>query len=200
MPSRANALRSLVFLAIAGMSTACAGTGPYVWFSELPADDRRMGDYVIVTGDIVDVSVLGHDDMKVHQKVRGDGRISIPIIGDVTALGVRPSALRTELEGRLKDYIVSPSVTVNVEETPMKISCLGEVKNPGAYAVEPGAGLAEALALAGGLTDYASNDRIFLVRQQPKPLRIRFTYAWLVRNEGRAAAFPLRAGDLLVVE
>jgi polysaccharide export outer membrane protein len=193
-------LRAVLLLAITAASTACAETGTYVWFSELPPDQRQMGDHGIVPGDLVDVRVLGHDDMNVHQRVRGDGRISLPIIGDVNVAGTRPSALKGEIEGRLKDYIVSPSVTVSVEEALVKIACLGEVSKPGAYAVDPGAGLAEALAVAGGLTEYASRDRIFLIRQQPTAVRIRFTYAWLVRNEGQAAAFPLRAGDLVVVE
>jgi polysaccharide export outer membrane protein len=171
-----------------------------VWFNQLPPEQRQSGDYVIVGGDLVDVKVLGHDDMNVHQRVRGDGRISLPIIGDVEARGLHPSMLRGQLEAKLKDYIVSPSVTVNVEAAPMTIPCLGEVSKPGAYPIEPGAGLAEVLAVAGGLTDYASRDRIFLVRQGPAPMRIRFTYEWVVRNEGLAAAFPLRAGDLVVVE
>jgi polysaccharide export outer membrane protein len=190
----------MLCLAVTSASAACAGPGQYVWFSEMPRDQRQSVEFVIVTGDLVDVRVLGHEDMNVHQKVRADGRISIPIIGDVNARGLRPSALRGELEAQLKNYIVSPSVTVNVEATPMTIPCLGEVAKPGAYAVEPGTGLAEVLAHAGGLTDYATRDRIFLVRQQPTPIRIRFTYDWVVRNDGLAAAFPLRPGDLVVVE
>jgi len=200
MSSRVRGVRAVVCLAMASVSTACAGPGSYIWFSQLPPDQRQSGEYVIVGGDLLDVKVLGHEDLNVHQRVRGDGRISIPIIGDVDARGLRPSVLRAQLEARLKDYVVSPSVTVNVEATPMTIPCLGEVTKPGAYAVDPGTGVAEVLAHAGGLTDYATRDRIFLVRQQPAPMRIRFTYDWVLRNEGQASAFPLRPGDLVVVE
>jgi polysaccharide export outer membrane protein len=149
----------------------------------------------------VDVRVLGHEDMGVlKQKVRADGRISVPIIGDVEAHGKRPSALRAEIEGRLKDYFVSPTVTVSVDETPVTIACLGEVSKPGVVPLEPGAGLGRALAQAGGLTDFAHRDRIFVVRQRPTAMRIRFTYEWVLHNEDHAAAFPLRAGDMVVVE
>jgi polysaccharide export outer membrane protein len=190
---------SLVLAAIAPV-WGCASTGQYVWFTQLPPAERQSLEYLIETGDLLDIKVLGHDDMAVHQKVRGDGRISIPIIGDVEARGKRPSGLRGEIEGRLKDYIVSPSVTVNVDDTPMTITCLGEVGKPGAFPLEAGANLAHAIALAGGLTDFAARDRIFVVRQQPTPVRIRFDYEWVLRNEGGAAAFPLRRGDMLVVE
>jgi polysaccharide export outer membrane protein len=183
------------------VSTGCAGPGEYVWYNELPPSQAQPGEYLIDTGDLLDVRVLAHEDMTVlKQKVRADGRISIPIVGDVEARGKRPGALRAEIEARLKDYFVSPSVTISVEEAPKTITCLGEVGKPGAYPLEPGAGLARALALAGGLTDFASRDRIFVIRQKPMPTRIRFTYAWVLRDEGRAAAFPLRPGDLIVVE
>jgi polysaccharide export outer membrane protein len=192
--------RPAVAFAIAGLMTACGPVGPYVWFSQLPPEAHRAEDFLIVAGDAVEINVLGHADMSVKQKVRADGQISMPIIGEIEARNKRPSALRTELEARLKQYIVAPTVTVTVEQTPMTIVCLGEVAKPGAYPIEPGAGLANALALAGGLTDFASRDRIFIVRQQPAPLRVRFTFDWVTRNEGHAAAFPLRPGDLLVVE
>ena len=161
--------------------------GPVRFRSPSPQADRQSLEYLIETGDLLDIKVLGHDDMAVHQKVRGDGPISISIIGDVEARGKRPSGLRGGIEGRLKDYIVSPSVTVNVDDTPMTIACLGEFGKPGAFPVEAGANLAHAIALAGGLTDFAARDRIFVVRQQPTPMRIRFDYEWVLRNEGGAA-------------
>jgi polysaccharide export outer membrane protein len=200
IPAR-RALRALFCFAAISVLSSCAGAGEYVWFSQLPPAQAQFAEYLIDTGDLVDVRVLGHDDMSVlKQKVRADGRLSIPIIGDVEARGKRPSALRAEIEGRLKDYFVSPSVTIAVDETPMTIACLGEVGKAGAYPLEPGAGLARALALAGGLSDYANRDRIFVVRQRPTPMRIRFTYEWVLRNENHAASFPLRAGDVVVVE
>jgi polysaccharide export outer membrane protein len=200
IPAR-RVLRALLCVAMAGVLTSCAGAGEYVWFNQLPAAQAKPAEYLIDVGDLVDVRVLAHEDMSVlKQKVRADGRISVPIIGDVEARGRRPSALRGEIEGRLKDYLVSPSVTVSVDETPMTVAFLGEVGKPGAYPIEPGAGLGKALALAGGLSDYASRDRIFVVRQRPTPLRIRFNYEWVLRNENNAASFQLRAGDMVVVE
>ncbi len=189
-------------LALAGSQAACAGSGTYVWFTQLPAEvTAQNSEYLITTGDVLNVRVLGHEDMNVREKVRPDGRIAIPILGELDARGKRPSALRAELEARLKDYIVLPSVLLNVDEPqPMTIILMGEVTRPGAYPLDANAGLAHALALGGGLTDFASRDSIFVVRQFPSPMRIRFTYLAVSRNIGHAAAFPLHTGDLIVAE
>jgi protein involved in polysaccharide export with SLBB domain len=87
-----------------------------------------------------------------------------------------------------------------VETEPMTVLLLGEVAHPGAFRVEPNVRLAHVLALGGGLTDYASRDSVFVVREQPVPQRIRFTYQAVMRNEGRAGDFPLHPGDLVEVE
>jgi len=179
----------------------CSASGQYVWFTSLPREVANgSADYLINVGDTVDVRVLGHEDVSVKEKVRIDGRIAVPLVGEVEARGKRPSALRAELEGRLKDFIVSPSITVNVVEVQlMTILLLGEVTHPGAFQVDPSVPLAHALALGGGLTDYASRDSIYVVRQQP-PIRVRFTYQAVMRNEGRAGEFPLHPGDMVEVE
>jgi polysaccharide export outer membrane protein len=179
---------------------ACVGSGQYIWFSDVPAD-AASNDYFIGTGDVVSIRVLGHEDMSVRGPVRSDGRVAIPLVGEIDVQGRRPSAVRTELERRLKEYIVSPSVTLNVDQAePITVSVLGEVAHPGAYKLEGSATLGQALALGGGLTAYASRDNIYLVRQQPTPLRIRFTYRAVSENLSQAAMFPIHRGDLVVVE
>jgi polysaccharide export outer membrane protein len=191
-----------ISLVAATGAAGCAGAGEYVWFQQLtPETAQANNEYVIGIGDVLSIRVLGREEMMVKQRVRADGRIALLLIGDVEAKGKRPNALKSELEGRLKDYIVSPSVVVNVEETqPMTILLLGEVARPGAYALEQDPRLAHALALAGGLTDFASRSSIFVVRSQPRPMRIRFTYDSIYRNTDGAGDFPLHRGDLVEVE
>jgi polysaccharide export outer membrane protein len=189
--------------AAVGCLAGCAAPGQYVWFSNLPSAVSASGssDYLINQGDTLDVRALNHEEISVKEKVRADGRIAVPLIGEVEARGKRPSALRAELEGRLKDFFVSPTITVNVLEfQPMTVLLLGEVARPGAFQVEPNAPLAHVLALGGGLTEYASRDGIFVVRQQPTPQRVRFTYQAVIRNEGHAGEFPIHPGDLVEVE
>ena len=133
-----------------------------------------------------------------YHLVRGDTLVDI---WPVDARGKRPSALKAELEGRLKDFIVSPSVVVNVDEAqPFMVVCLGEVGHPGAFLREQDPRLAHALAMAGGLSDFASRSSIYVVRSEPHPVRIRFTYDSVRRNAGGAADFELHRGDLVEVE
>jgi polysaccharide export outer membrane protein len=192
----------LVCLGLAAPSIGCSGSGSYVWYSQLsPEALAAANEYVVTIGDMLNIRVLGHEDMSTHVRVRSDGRVAVPIVGEVAAAGKRPSALRSEIEARLKDYIVMPSVTLNVDETlPPKVMLLGEVGHPGVFAVEPNTSLAEALALGGGITEYASRDRIFLLRSTPQPVRIRFTWDAVTHDIAHAATFPVRAGDVIVVE
>ena len=174
-----------------------------MWFQQLPAEAAiTSNEYIIGVGDVVSIRVLGHEEMTLRQRVRADGRLALLLIGDVEAKGKRPSALKAELKGRLKDFIVSPSVAVNIDEaSPTTILVLGEVvAKPGAYPLDQDASLAHALAVAGGLTDYASRSGIFVVRADPKATRIRFTYQAVYRNVGGAGDFQLHRGDLVEVE
>jgi polysaccharide export outer membrane protein len=181
----------------------CASTGPFVWVQDLPREytTRQSGDYLINDGDMVNVRVFNQDPLSTRARVRSDGKLALPVLGDVDVRGKRPSALKTELEGRLKGYVNSPSVTVTVEEfQPISISVLGEVAHPGAFPLDPRATVAQVLAVAGGLTDYASRDRIFVVRSAPHPVRVRFTYEAIAQGSPTTAGFVLQNGDLVVVD
>jgi polysaccharide biosynthesis/export protein len=97
--------------------------------------------------------------------------------------------------------VVDPRVMVVLEETkPLAVAVMGEVVHAGMYTLIPGAGVAEALASAGGLTEFAHRDRIFVVRRTPQLVRIRFTYSALVGGSGKAPTFRLQNGDVVVTE
>jgi polysaccharide export outer membrane protein len=193
---------SLVVVLAGALGAACVPSGKWTWVRDLPANADFSGDYLISTGDVISVRVINQDSMSTKAKVRNDGRVALPLLGDVEVRGKKPASLRAELEARLKEFIVAPSVTVNIEEVaPVTVSVLGEVGHPGVVQMTDGAGgVAQALAAAGGLTDYASRDRIFVLRNGEKPLRVRFTYDELASGEAAATRFQLRRGDVVVVE
>jgi polysaccharide export outer membrane protein len=150
---------------------------------------------------VIGVRVVNQEGMSTRARVRTDGRIALPLLGDIEVRGKRVASLRSELEARYKEFIVAPSVTINIEETaPVLVSVLGEVSRPGVIQMDPSGGLAQALAGAGGLTDYASRDRIFVVRGGDKPMRVRFTFDELTGGDATAGRFTLRRGDVVVVE
>ena len=89
---------------------------------------------------------------------------------------------------------------MTVEESqPTSVSVLGEVAHPGIYTVDPASGVLQALAAAGGFTDFASRDSIYVVRRAPTQ-RIRFSYSMLLDGDKRAESFRLHKGDVVVVE
>jgi len=181
----------------------CASAGTFVWYRDVPNADwtTDANEYVIGVGDSISIRVYEQEGISSTVKIRRDGRIALPLTGELTAAGKHPSQLAREIEVHLKEFIVSPRVTVNVETShPVTITALGEIAHIGALTLEPPARLVEAIAQAGGPSEFADRSRIFVLRQFPTFQRIRFTYDAIVHNEGGAAGFPLRTGDVLVIE
>ncbi|HEX3345649.1 MAG TPA: polysaccharide biosynthesis/export family protein [Polyangiaceae bacterium] len=189
-----------IVVVAAALSTGCGSSGSFVWASQLRSDEVGAADYAIVAGDVVSIRVFGQDAMSTHAKVRSDGKVSMPFLGDVLVVGKTPAAVAREMELGLKSFINSPNVTVTVDEfQPTTVAVLGEVAHPGVIAMDRNAGVLQALANAGGLTETASRDDIYVLRETPVPRRIRFTFDLLTKNPP-AATFRLRPGDVVVVE
>lgn len=190
----AAVLSSLVF--------ACSATGPYVWADQVNSPAGTAAEGTIQDGDAINIKVFNQEAFSGVQKVRSDGKIALPVIGDVMARGKRPAQLATELQERLKTVFKEPSVTVTLEGGEaggMKVAVLGEVKNPQVVPLEHGANVLTAIAAGGGLSDFADSDRIFVIRRS-LPQRVRFRYQDLRAGEPRSLAFSLQAGDVVVVE
>lgn len=189
-------LVATIALALAG----CATTGPYVWVDTLPADGAQQGDLVIKDNDIIHVRVFNQDPLSTDQKVRSDGKISLPVVGEITARDKKPSQLAREVEQKLKSVIVAPSVSIAVEQNAqLNVSVVGEVKQNGVMQMQPGSTVLDALAAAGGLSDYADSDKIFVIRKG-LPKRVRFRYSALRAAEKKSIEFTLQSGDIVVVE
>jgi len=192
----------MISLALAAL-ISCAGVGPYVWVDDYPApaNPETGHDYRIAPGDLLSVIVYRQEGMSTRERVRQDKKLSLALLRDVQAAGLSPSGLAEEIQNRLKDYINVPVVTVAVEESrPLAVPVLGEVIHPGQYNLEKGAGVLDALAAAGGFTEFAHRDRIFVLRREPKLVRIRSTFEALSRGQGRAITFRLQPRDAVVVE
>lgn len=203
-----HALRFLA-LAAAGAALACAHPQPFMWVRDVPASMlATTGEYVIGPGDVIGVRVLGSEANSVERaRVRDDGKISLPFLNDVDVAGTEPGDLARRLETKLKEYLVSPVVTVVVHERrPLRVSVIGKVARPGIYDLDRGSGVVQALAAAGGLTPFADESAVYVLRSgywadgDPAPARIRFRYADLLAGRPPAALFQLRFSDVVVVE
>jgi polysaccharide biosynthesis/export protein len=202
---RASALAAAL-CGLVTLSAGCRHADTFRWVDDMGDSGPSHAKYEIHPGDVLGIRVWNQDSMSPGKvRVRADGKISVPFLGDIQAEGLSPGELGEQLEGKLKSFIVKPVVTVTLEETrPMRVPIVGEVAKPGVYDLEAGAGVLAALAAAGGMTEYAGRDSIFVLRRaqtaQDRQLRIRFTYEALIHGRGRAAAFQLQSGDLVVVE
>jgi polysaccharide biosynthesis/export protein len=185
-------------LALCGL-LACADVGKFVWVQDYVPPPDPQG-FVLGPGDVVLVRMFGQEAFTTRARIRSDGRISLPLLNDVDAAGYTPASLGQQLDTRYKDFVKVPAVTVSVEDAqPLQLPVAGEVGKPGVVAADRGATLLTVLLQAGGLTDFAHRDRIFVVRRAPQPVRIRFSWKELLRD-GDGGRFQLRTGDLVVVE
>ncbi len=158
------------------------------------------GDYVIGKGDILDITVWREPMLSGETLVRGDGMISVGLLGDVKAAGRTPMDLRDEIQRRLKEFVATPSVTVTVKsQTSQKFYVIGEVNKPGEYELAKDLTVVQAIARAGGFTEWASKDNIVLIRKENGvEKRIKVNYKDFVK--GKEGENPeLKGNDTIVV-
>lgn len=128
------------------------------------AQDIRLNEYTLGSGDTVSISVYGQDDLSLETRLTDIGVINYPYLGEISVIGMTVSSLERLIYDGLKgDYLVSPSVSVRIlEYRPFFIN--GEVKDPGGYPFQPGLTIDKAAALAGGYTERASKTKIYIDR------------------------------------
>jgi len=168
-----------------------------------PKPDPRAqeGEYRIGPEDLLDISVWNNPPLNRTAPVRPDGMISLPLLNDVHAAGLTPMQLRDQITKRLNEYMPYPEVSVIVREVNrFKVSVLGEVRKPGRFDFKSKATVLDAIALAGGLSDYAARSRIVIIRQQDNGAtkRIPVNYNKIV-SASSDDDFFLQPGDVVVV-
>ena len=159
-------------------------------------------EYRIGAGDRLEIAVWKNDQLSRTVTVRPDGKISLPLINDVDAAGVTPTALREQLSKKLNEFVPAAEVSVIVTEVrSFSVSVIGSVAKPGFFSLRGPTTVLDALAKAGGLTEFASRKSIAVLRSEGgKTRRIPFNYDRVISSEDRADAnFTLRPGDVVVV-
>ena len=125
-----------------------------------------MSQYQLGSGDRIQISVFGQDDLSMEVRLPDVGTINYPFLGEIKLVGMTAAEVEQLIyTGLLGDYLVNPSVSVAiVEYRPFFID--GEVKRPGGYAYQPGLSVNKAAALAGGYTERAARDKITIIREK----------------------------------
>jgi polysaccharide biosynthesis/export protein len=178
------------------VTSACASTR-----GSEKADVRpELGDYRIGREDVLEVVVWHEPELTRVVPVRPDGRISLPLAGEVEAAGKTPAELQTGLTQALKPFIQDAAVAVVVREiNGARVFVLGEVARPGGFPLRGPMSVVQAIALAGGRTPFGG-DAVVWLRQKPNGSsdRVRLSFDELVKGEA-AGALWLRGGDVLYV-
>jgi polysaccharide export outer membrane protein len=157
--------------------------------------------YVIGPEDALEISVWKEDQLKSTTLVRPDGGISFPLAGDLLVAGRTAAQVRDELVKRLARFVADPEVTVSVVRvSSYRIYVIGRVNRPGDIAVGRNIDVLQALSLAGGMTPFASEEGIQIIRRvDGKPVSIPFDYSRIRKGGDLSQNITLKSGDVLLV-
>lgn len=185
-------MRTVALAAVMAVGLSACGHRQNVRPAEEP-----MREYVIGREDVLDVSVWRDGDLSRTVPVRPDGKISLPLVGEIEADGKTAPQLSQEIAAKLSPYIQDPRVVVIVREVNApRFYVIGEVVRPGAYPLRSRTSLLQALSLAGGFNEFANRGGIVVVRGANERLRIDYDDLIDARSD---ADIGIRAGDTIYV-
>jgi len=169
------------------------------------ASSTKPHDAVFVIGndDVLAINVWKEPDVsRPAIPVRSDGKIYLPLVGEVQAAGRTPLQLEQEIASKLQNYISQPEVTVMVQQiNSQKFNVLGQVAHPGAFVITNSPTVLDAIALAGGFRDFAKQKSIYILRQNADgtQTRIPFNYKEVLKGTNPAQNIRIQPRDTIVV-
>ncbi len=196
-------INCVVFTMFVCFSVALASVG---WCEEEASvpEITSSGDYLVGAGDLIEIVVWKNPEVSGEFRIRPDGKFSMPLVGDIVAFGMTTDIISMQVEKKLQLFIESPYVSTIVRETTSnRIYILGEVKNPGAYPIISSLTVLQALALAGGFSEFAKQDKLLLVRGSgADQQKVVINYTRILKsteNDSGELNVVLKRGDTLVV-
>jgi polysaccharide export outer membrane protein len=179
------------------LSERAAGTAAVT----LPNGVELPADYVIGPEDVLGVLFWREEDISGDVTVRPDGRITLPLLGDMAAAGLSPAVLKNRLEEAASQYLTEPVATIVVREVnSRKVYITGEVAKPGAYPLAGPRTVMQLIAMAGGLNEYADKNAIRVMRlENGRQVSYPFRYHDVARGRALPQNILLQPGDTVVV-
>ncbi len=172
-------------------------------FTSEKLSNAVSSEYIIGAEDVLEITVWRNVDLSKVVQVRPDGRISMPIIRDMMAVGKTPSQLAEEMTNKLREYVQNPVVAVSLREVnSSNIFILGEVARPGRYPLKSKTTLLQGITIAGGFTPIAARNQMVIFRFTESATgmkRLTASYDDIVLRGGITANFELKSGDTVVV-
>jgi len=184
-------------------STVIVGCGPaYYDYSKEP--DPRKGEFVLGVNDALHVNVWKNAELSVDARVRPDGTITMPLVGDIKAAGRTPSSLKSEITKRLQSFVRDEGAIVSIAVTEVnsyRFTVAGQVERAGLLTAKYYVTASEAIAMAGGLNRFANPHKLTLVRNDRNGLRrIPIDYERIASGAHPEEDLVILAGDTLFVE
>ena len=181
------------------LSISIFGSAGYVLASDTVRPMEK--DYLIAPADVLEISIWGEPDLGRELVVRPDGKVSFPLIGDIEVAGKSTSQVKELVEKKIHAYIPEASATVIVSKLgSLQYFVIGKVGNPGIFNVSKPLTVLQALALAGGLSTFADEDNISIVRyRNGKSIRIPFDYGQVKGGKNLDQNILLERGDVVLV-
>jgi polysaccharide export outer membrane protein len=158
-------------------------------------------DYRIGPEDVIGVVFWREPEMSGDVTVRPDGKVTLPLMGEVQAAGLDPNALQAEILAKANSYLTDANVAVVIRAiNSRKVFVTGLVGSPGAHPLIGPLTVLQALALAGGVTEYADQKNITILRTEDgRTVSLKFNYKDVSRGKKLEQNIPLRPGDTIVV-
>ena len=198
---RAATIATLFAFVLAG----CANFDPFAPPPSTPPaadEDDASRAYRIGVPDLLELTVWQHEDVSGPLLVRSDGKVSVPLLGDVRAEGRTPKELADVIRQGLRDYIAKPRVDVAVTEMNSQVVSVigGGIEREGQVELQRSTRVIEAIAAMGGLTPFAKKRRIRVLRNTPDgQVEYRFDYTAFVDGKAPDSNLVLEAGDTIIV-
>jgi polysaccharide export outer membrane protein len=162
----------------------------------------QSSDYVIGLDDLLVINVWKEPEISRNVPVRPDGKISLPLVGDLRASGRTVVQLQDDIKQQLLGYLSNPAVTVIVQEAKsQKFNVLGEVEHPGCYVLSRSLTVLDAIAIAGGFRDFAKTGKIYVLRinTDGSHMRLGFNYKEVIKGRNLSQNVDLEPRDTVVV-
>jgi len=159
-------------------------------------------DYIIGPSDVLAINVWKDVELSRTVPVRPDGKISLPLIGELQVSGLTALQVQRMVAERLKEYISNPEVTVIVQDVKSRtFVILGKVTKPGSYELGKPTTVLEAIAIAGGFLDFAKSNKIYIIRPTGNGLSetLHFDYKRVIKGRNPEQNVELKSGDTIVV-
>jgi polysaccharide export outer membrane protein len=205
-PMRRNSISAVCFFFMITMSVAFFALAEEKKPQEAQAkqvvgQNTPENEYIIGSGDVLDIALWRDDALARQVVVLSDGRISFPLVGEIMAAGKTVAQLKKDIADRLADYVPDAVISIEVKQSnSMVVYVTGRVNNPNRFPVNTNVTVLQAISTAGGLNPFAKKNKIKVFRQEGDKTKVfLFKYDEVVDGKNLEQNIALKRGDVIVV-